>query len=59
MAASRVELRKLDNFPVVASAVVTLRTYAHLLPGDEDRVRDVADAALSPHADSLRTEAAS
>ena len=34
-----------------ASAVVTLRTYAHLWPGDEDRVRDVADAALSPLAD--------
>lgn len=42
-----------------ASAVVTLRTYAHLWPGDEDRVRDVADAALAPLADSLRTEAAS
>lgn len=42
-----------------ASAVVTLRTYAHLWPGDEDRVRDVADAALGPLADSLRTEAAS
>lgn len=42
-----------------ASAVITLRTYAHLWPGDEDRVRDVADAALSPLADSLRTEAAS
>ena len=41
-----------------ASAVVTLRTYAHRWPGDEDRVRDVADAALSPLADSLRTEAA-
>jgi integrase-like protein len=31
-----------------ASAVVTLRTYAHLWPGDGDRVRDVADAALAP-----------
>ena len=42
-----------------ASAVITLRTYAHLWPGDEDRTRDVMDAALSPLADSLRTEAAS
>jgi integrase len=42
-----------------ASAVITLRTYAHLWPGDEDRTRDVMDAALSPLADSVRTEAAS
>ncbi|GAB3663535.1 site-specific integrase [Nocardioides korecus] len=42
-----------------ASAVITLRTYAHLWPGDEDRTRSVMDAALSPLADSLRTEAAS
>jgi len=34
-----------------ASAVITLRTYAHLWPGDEDRTRAVSDAALS----SLRT----
>jgi integrase len=42
-----------------ASAVITLRTYAHLWPGDEDRTRNVMDAALGPLADSLRTEAAS
>jgi integrase len=42
-----------------ASATVTLRTYAHLFPGDEDRTRDVLDAALSPPADSVQTEAAS
>jgi len=42
-----------------ASAVITLRTYAHLWPGDEDRTRSVMDAALSPLADSLRTEGAS
>jgi len=42
-----------------ASAVITLRTYAHLWPGDEDRTRNVMDAALSPIADSVRTEAAS
>jgi integrase len=37
------------------SAVITLQTYAHLWPGDDDRTRDVIDAALSPLADSLRT----
>lgn len=42
-----------------SSAVVTLRVYAHLWPGDDDRTRDVMDAALSPLADSVRTEAAS
>jgi integrase len=42
-----------------SSAVITLRTYAHLWPGDEDRTRDLMDAALSPLADSVRTEAAS
>lgn len=45
-----------------SSAVITLRTYAHLWPGDEDRTRKVMDAALGPlstAADSLRTEAAS
>ena len=38
-----------------ASAVITLQTYSHLWPGDDDRTRDVMDAALSPLADSLRT----
>ena len=38
-----------------ASAVITLQTYSHLWPGDDDRTRDVIDAALSPLADSLRT----
>jgi integrase len=41
-----------------ASAVITLQTYAHLWPGDDDRTRDVMDAALSPLADSLRTRGA-
>jgi integrase len=41
-----------------ASAVITLQTYAHLWPGDDDRTRDVIDAALSPLADSLRTRGA-
>ena len=30
-----------------SSAVITLRTYAHLWPGDEDRTRSVMDATLS------------
>ncbi|GAA4697978.1 tyrosine-type recombinase/integrase [Nocardioides nanhaiensis] len=41
-----------------ASAVITLQTYAHLWPGDDDRTRDVMDAVLAPlaaPADSLRT----
>lgn len=37
------------------SAVVTLTTYAHLWPGDDDRTRAAADAALAPLADSPRT----
>lgn len=45
-----------------SSAVITLRTYAHLWPGDDDRTRNVMDSALGPlsaAADSPRTEAAS
>ncbi len=30
-----------------SSPVITLRVYAHLFPGDEDRVRVLVDAALS------------
>lgn len=42
-----------------ATAVITLNTYAHLWPGDDDRTRDVIDAALSQFADSLRAAEAS
>ena len=42
-----------------SSAAITLRVYSHLWPGDEDRTRAVMDAALSPLADYVRTEAAS
>lgn len=38
-----------------SSPVITLETYAHLWPGEDDRTRDVMDAALTPLADSLRT----
>ena len=41
-----------------ASAVVTLRTYAHLWPGDDDRTRAIIDAVLSPPKDFARTETA-
>jgi integrase len=41
-----------------ADASITLKTYAHLWPGDDDRTRQVMDAALGPLADSLRTGAA-
>jgi hypothetical protein len=30
-----------------ASAAITLRTYAHLWPGDEDRTREVMDSVLA------------
>lgn len=52
-------VKQVQTFLGHASAVITLRTYAHLFPGDEDRTRNVLDAALSPLADSLRTEGAS
>ncbi|MCU1483667.1 MAG: traSA:integrase fusion protein [Actinomycetia bacterium] len=39
-----------------ASPVITLNTYAHLMPADEDVARSVLDEALSqPAEDSLRT----
>jgi integrase len=40
-----------------ASPVVTLKTYAHLMPADEDRARTVLDAAFSASADFSRTNA--
>lgn len=54
-------VKQVQTFLGHASAVITLRTYAHMFPGDEDRTRNVLDAALSPAAlaDSARTEAAS
>lgn len=52
-------VKQVQTFLGHSSATVTLRTYAHLWPGDEDRTRDVLDAALGPLADSLRTESAS
>jgi integrase len=52
-------VKQVQTFLGHSSAVITLRTYAHLFPGDEDRTRNVLDTALSPLADFLRTEAAS
>lgn len=55
-------VKQVQAFLGHASAMVTLRTYAHLWPGDEDRTRGVLDAALGPlgaRADSLRTGATS
>lgn len=54
-------VKQVQAFLGHSSAVITLRTYAHLFPGDEDRTRNVLDAALSPlsaAADSVRTGAA-
>jgi len=55
-------VKQVQAFLGHSSAVITLRTYAHLFPGDEDRTRNVLDAALGPlaaAADSVRTDAAS
>ena len=38
-----------------ASPTITLTTYAHLMPADEDVARAVLDAALEGHADQART----
>jgi integrase len=38
-----------------ASPTVTLNTYAHLMPADEDVARAVLDAALASPADITRT----
>lgn len=39
-----------------ASPTITLATYAHLMPADEEVARAVLDAALSAPADTVRTE---
>jgi integrase len=39
-----------------SSAAITLRVYAHLWPGDDDRTRSVMDSALASLADRVRTE---
>jgi integrase len=41
-----------------ANPTITLGTYAHLMPADEDVARAVLDAALAPPADAVRTAAA-
>ena len=41
------------------SAGVTLDTYAHLWPGDEDRIRAAVEAAFAPAEDLVRTDTAS
>jgi hypothetical protein len=39
-----------------SAAATTLNLYSHLGPGDEDRIRDALDLALSPQVeDSLRS----
>ncbi len=40
-----------------SSAAITLRVYSHMWPGDEDRTRNVMDAALSAES-TLRTSQA-
>lgn len=48
-------VKQVQTFLGHASAVITLRTYAHLWPGDEDRTRNVLDAALRPLAPGGRS----
>lgn len=36
-----------------SSAAITLRVYAHLWPGDDDRTRDVMEAALAEVAQAV------
>jgi hypothetical protein len=39
------------------TAATTLNLYSHMWPGDEDRIRDAVDLALTPGAeDQLRTK---
>lgn len=52
-------VKQVQTVPRHSSAAITLRVHSHLWPGDEDRTRQVMDAALSPLADYVRTEEAS
>ena len=55
MLSGGVSIRALADYLGHADPGFTLRTYAHLMPDDEDRARSVVDAALGPRADSVRT----
>lgn len=50
-----VSIRALADYLGHADPGFTLRVYSHLMPDDEDRARSVADSALGPRADSVRT----
>ena len=50
-------MKRVETSSGHSSAVVTVRVYAHLWPGDRDRTRAISDAALAPLADNLRTSA--
>ena len=54
-----VSIRAVSEWMGHASPTVTLNTYAHMMPVDDDRARLVLDAALAPRAaeDQLRTGA--
>jgi integrase len=51
-------VKQVQTFLGHSDPTITLKTYAHLFPGDEDRTRNVLDAALQRPADSVRTEMA-
>ena len=51
--------RQIRSAPISvhASAVTTLDLYAHMWPGDDDRIRQAVDRAFGPDAeDGLRTD---
>lgn len=52
-------VKQVQTFLGHSSAVITLRTYAHLSPVTKIARANVLDAALSPLADFLRTTTAS
>ena len=52
-----VSIKAVSDWLGHASPMVTLSTYAHLMPVDEDRARSVLDAAFAAAEDQVRTEA--
>lgn len=53
---NRVSVKAVADWLGHANPSITLKTYAHLMPADEEVARAVLDAALAPPAATLRTE---
>ena len=51
-------VKAVQEFLGHADATTTLKVYAHLFPGDDERTRTALDEALATLADSTRTVAA-